>query len=346
MIRRLSGICFLSIFFLVQCHTPDQRTVHRSFYFWRTVFDLDHKQQEELNAEGIERLYTRFFDLVYDPVINGPVPQADIAFQTVVITGLEVVPVVYITNEVFEQLGDSAVAPLSLKIMNRIGQLADKLQQPAMKEVQLDCDWTATTRDRYFSLINCVKQFCVNKKILVSATIRLHQVKYYDKTGVPPADRGMLMFYNMGKVDDIHSLNSIYDPAVASRYLVNFNSYPLPLDVALPFFSWAVVFNGNHIAGLISNKEKEDLDREKDLEIKDATHYLVLNAFQMGKVSLLKGETLRLETAGPGLCDQAAVQIAPHLQGKEIHVSIFDLKKNQINTDEKEILDKIYGRFK
>ena len=73
----------------------------------------------------------------------------------------------------------------------------------------------------------------------LSATIRLHQVKYREETGVPPVDYGVLMYYNMGRITATGA-NSIYDRSTALRYLGKLRAYPLPLDIALPMFAWGV----------------------------------------------------------------------------------------------------------
>ncbi|HXC06479.1 MAG TPA: hypothetical protein VNZ86_17095, partial [Bacteroidia bacterium] len=259
---------------------------------------------------------------------------------------LDLVPVVYITNEALIHLSDTAVPLLSERLLNRMKHIFLTTGALKLKEVQLDCDWTGETKDKYFSLIRALKEKVHARGITLSTTIRLHQIKYFARTGVPPADRGMLMFYNMGKVDDIHTANSIYDASTASRYLVNFTTYPLPLDIALPCFSWAVVFRESHIAALLSNKAKTDLDQEEGLERTDATHYRVKHEFKIGTVSLTPEETVRLEQVDPELCDKAAQQIAPFLRDQELYVSVFQLKKNQPDIHEKKILDQIYCRFK
>jgi len=54
---------------------------------------------------------------------------------------------------------------------------------------------------------------------------------------VPPVDKGLLMFYNMGKISpDLNARNSIYNRADAEAYLESLPNYRLSLDVALPVF--------------------------------------------------------------------------------------------------------------
>ena len=128
------------------------------------------------------------------------------------------------------------------------------------KEIQLDCDWTKTTREKYFNLIEQMKQLTEINKIEITTTIRLHQVKFFNKTGVPPIKRGMLMFYNMSDVSDNRTRNSIYDEGLAKKYLINFDKYPLDLDVVLPAFSWSCWFRNGKLKNLINNIKAKDLD--------------------------------------------------------------------------------------
>jgi hypothetical protein len=72
--------------------------------------------------------------------------------------------------------------------------------------------------------------------------------QYRERTGVPPVDRGMLMFYNMGKLSAEPGARSIYDADAAERYLARVGEYPLPLDLALPIWSWTVQVRDGAIA--------------------------------------------------------------------------------------------------
>jgi hypothetical protein len=50
-------------------------------------------------------------------------------------------------------------------------------------------------KDNYLKFIAVFKKLSKKK---LSATIRLHQVKYFKKTKIPNVDSGVLMYYNMG----------------------------------------------------------------------------------------------------------------------------------------------------
>ncbi len=66
---------------------------------------------------------------------------------------------------------------------------------PPPREIQIDCDWTERTRNAYFQLLTALKREPFLQGKILSATIRLHQVKYVQRSGIPPADRGRVCFF-------------------------------------------------------------------------------------------------------------------------------------------------------
>lgn len=120
----------------------------------------------------------------------------------------------------------------------------------ACNEIQIDCDWTLASRDKYMDFVTQLKHKS-NKKL--SATIRLHQIKYFKKTGVPLVDYGVLMYCNMGHIA-ADSMNSIYDRKTGQGYLKNLEDYPLRLEVALPVFSWAIHIRRQKVMGVAGKR--------------------------------------------------------------------------------------------
>ena len=94
-----------------------------------------------------------------------------------------------------------------------------------------------------------LKELKAASKKKIEVTIRLHQIKYASKTGVPPADSGMLMYYNMSDFTSIDTKNYILDIDVAKRYHYNFDTYPLALDLALPLYTQATIIRFSKVVG-------------------------------------------------------------------------------------------------
>jgi hypothetical protein len=342
-VKRFSPFYILG-FALVLFGCAPGRTPHtqRAFYFWRTVFDLSAADQKELTDLGITKLYARFFDVVFNTGTGKTAPVGDIRFKMLPAPDLEIIPVVFIANQALLETPDSLADTLAAAVYRRIRALGRSLKP--INEIQLDCDWSANTKDKYFGMLKFLKSKC-GKELRLSATIRLHQVKYANRTGIPPVDRGMLMFYNMGKAADLKTHNSIYDPQTAAAYLSGFASYPLPLDVALPCFSWLVVIQNGHLTHLINDVEELELDGNPHLELSPNDGFRVKENFEFRNVFLLKGEQLRVEKTDAAICDQAAKQIAPFLKDSALSVAIFHLKKNKYKQDEKKDLETVYRRF-
>ena len=122
------------------------------------------------------------------------------------------------------------------------------------EEIQIDCDWTESTQHKYFELISKIKTYYKS----VSTTIRLHQIKYQARTGIPPSDKGVLMLYNIGNLKNMNQ-NSILDSKVVAKYINKNTNYPLALELALPLFSQTVIKNNHDNIKLVKGIDKQAL---------------------------------------------------------------------------------------
>jgi hypothetical protein len=327
----------------ISCSNNSNKEITRGVYFWKTIFSLSTAELNWLKETEIKKLYVRFFDVDWNPNINSAVPVGDVTIETKKIDDVEIIPVVFITNRTFLNLPDTLIAELSNNIYKKILAKLSFFENQSTKEIQLDCDWTETTRERYFELINQIKKLSSEKNIEIAATIRLHQVKFFSKTGVPPIKRGMLMFYNMSDVSDIRTKNSIYDKDIAKRYLVNFDKYPLGLDVVLPAFSWACWFRNGKLKNLINDVKAKDLESNLNFVKEDKNIFRAIKECSLKGNYILTGDYLRTEETDFNTTLSAAELIAPHIKNKKINVSIYHLNGEVIKnygTDKfKDIVD-------
>ncbi len=192
----------------------------------------------------------------------------------------------------YEQQRDSVKAAL------------DVTRKTFPSEIQIDCDWTAETRARYFAFLKALKARLPGKEL--SVTVRLYPYKYRKKLGVPPADRGMLMAYNLSPVNSEATTNSILDVAELKKYLGG-KKYPLPLDVALPTFRWSAWQRDGTLQGLLHNLAPEKLDtayvRRMDAP---GVQYRVTRDTAIGTDYLRTGDVLRDERVSPETLKAAA----------------------------------------
>lgn len=234
---------------------PATTSVHErknAVYYWRTTFQLTDREREFLHRERVERMYLRMFDVVCNE--DMAVPNATLTFGTNVPDDIEVVPTVFVTVEALRHAaakGDLDL--LAKKIVKRVTAMCSWNGIDEWNELQLDCDWTETTREAFFMLCKDVKERLKGK--LLSSTIRLHQLSQE----APPVDYGVLMVYNTDRFDNVTTENSILNSGTVVSYLNKKLDFSLPLDIALPIFQWDIVFRNDKFVR-IAKRYYEDTD--------------------------------------------------------------------------------------
>ncbi len=265
--------------------------------------------QDYLTQTGAHKLYVKFFDVDWDG--QRPVPLAEVQMDTAGLSGLDIVPCVFITNRCMAQLPADAVDDLAQRILHKTFELAAQRPSMRIREFQADCDWTASTRERYFNLLQALRQRLQDQRISLSVTIRLHQYRYPDQTGVPPADKGLLMCYNTGDVEDPAEDNSILRPETLQSYLRHAQPYPLHLDAALPVFRWGVLFRQGRMIRLLHALEAAHLDDTTRFRALGDTYYEVVKSTFLQGHYLYAGDRLRLEAPTVQDLQQAAQMLHP-----------------------------------
>ncbi|MCB9302296.1 MAG: hypothetical protein H6566_16770 [Lewinellaceae bacterium] len=316
--------------FLLSCSRPREREVYPAFYHWQTRLELSPGERTLADSLGARRLYVKFFDVDWDGAFGEPAPLAEVQLAPATYTGLEVVPAVFITNRSLEQLPMEGVARLAANIIDHIFVLAEADSSLQLREIQLDCDWTAGTREVYFQLLRLMGEKLEARGVSLSATIRLHQLRYPERTGVPPVKRGMLMFYNMGSLEDWAEPNSILNLKKAEPYLQGFADYPLPLDLALPLFHWGVLYREGRMIRLINNLEEGQLADRARFQLLGPGRYQVVQGTFLDGYYLYEGDLIRLESVDAGLLQQAARRLQRLPWGPEMTLAFYHLDSTAV----------------
>lgn len=243
-----------------------KKDIQISFYSWENSF-------EEQNIN--EKLYIKVLDVNFSTKL-------ELLKTNIKDVPKNFIPVIYITNETMKNVDYSLVSKAIL----------ETLKNYKFDEIQIDCDWSLSTRSNYFNLLEDLKEK-LNKTI--SATIRLHQIKYYAKTGIPPVDYGVLMYYNMSNIGDFNTKNSILDNEIAKKYHYNFDVYPLKLKLALPLYSQAIQFREEKAISLFEGVEEKDFNN--DFEKLENNRYKVLNSHYFKGRYIYKDDIFRLENS-------------------------------------------------
>lgn len=239
-------VCFLlSMGLTLSCSKPKPMpTTMRSVYYWSTTLNMDSVKTAFMRNYDISLMYIRYFDVVADQS-GRAVPNATLKFATDVPQGIDIVPTVFVMPECLRQ-DRSRLASL---IVKRVVQMNETNDVYNVKEIQIDCDWTQSTRQLYAEFMQAMMRECHSRHLKLSSTIRLHQLAQTP----PPADRGVLMMYNTGDATDIRCHKPILDMHDAAPYLPRLNDYKLKLSTAYPIFTWRILFRGGRFVGFIHN---------------------------------------------------------------------------------------------
>ncbi len=315
---KITIVLFALAIGLLACEESQPKVLTPCFYYWKTNLQLTGNELLFLDSLGVKKLYVKFFDVDWSDADGQPQPHAQVQIDTAGLKGVEVVPAVFITNRTFLKLQTEQIPALAERIFLKIKSLAQPHQSPGyleIRSIQFDCDWTAQTRDKFFALLEYFKALPMAlpptradseqegassasgflNSLTLSATIRLHQLKYFEKTGVPPVDRGMLMFYNMSDLEKWETSNSILDLEEAGKYLSPDFRYPLPLDLALPLFHWGVLFRDGYFFKLINNLEEESLQDTTRFAPIGTGRFIVKKSTYLKGFYLYEGDLIRLE---------------------------------------------------
>jgi hypothetical protein len=325
----ISVLLISALYFL----SKDSNDVSITFYHWKSELNLTKEELNKIRELEAARLYVHLFDV--DIENRNFLPKAKLAASSRWPSGVEIVPVIYITQRCFNGIEKIEL----MKLASNLIELTNKILKAAnvnWKEIQIDCDWTSSNKDRYFDFLNLLKNEIGPEKVL-SATIRLHQIKYSNKTGIPPIDRGMLMFYNMGEIKNYSNILSIYNSSISEKYLAKLSTYPLPLDYALPAFSWGLKYRLGKLADILpDNNLNAIIDSPYFFHYKNI-HICFKEGFYEGSY-FKKGDLLKAEVANVNICKKAAKQLSKHLNSSKFNVSLYHLGSSELkNYDVKQI---------
>ncbi|WP_324028217.1 hypothetical protein QSV08_09880 [Maribacter sp. BPC-D8] len=285
-----------------------------SFYHWKAKATYNETYKEALTIAESKKVYLHYFDLNLvdenDLQNDGIYPnyllrQVDKAYHD-----FDIVPVVYITNQVFKDKID--IQGLAERTTKLINQISEKQFQKEISTIQIDCDWTQTTKNAYFEFLKLM-----NEEFEVSTTIRLHQIKFQKQTGIPPVKSGTLMLYNIGDLKSKKE-NSILENSIVQKYINTDTSYPLKLSLGLPLFSQTIVTNTSNKIKIIKDTERSILEHDSHFKKVDETNFSILKDTLYKGFYLSKGYNLKLE----------------ELSEKEIITSYKTVKNSKLNIDD------------
>ncbi|WKL48453.1 hypothetical protein Q1W71_01470 [Flavobacterium pectinovorum] len=378
----MKSIIFILLFAVLNgAGCEKEHEVVRSFCYWKTDLNFEREEDSLIRELDVKHMYIRFFDVDWNPYAKEPLPVATIRNTSVNESNLEITPSIFITNEVVLQANTKQLDSLASRIAQRVQQIGVKLNETKadqiansivypkdyykqenykrlnydsvkalelaklkvdFKEILIDCDWTEKSKKNYFYLLQQIKKDFPTAKI--AATIRLWQYKFAEKAGIPPVDKGLLMCYNLTKPDDFKTKNSIGTSNELAQYITH-SEYKLKLDIALPLYSWAVVFRGNQFKGILSDYDqllKDSIKLKKSSESK----YVLEDDVLVGKTYLRNGDEIRIEKISEEELDKMISIVKDKIKiDNQTKVTFFSFDKKYINDYGTQNISSYYARF-
>lgn len=303
-------VFFMCCFLFLKFYQQPKRWHHfeRGFYSWGGYYS-----ESDIDTIKVQKVYQKFFEVGLNNLLE-PIPVDEISSYKIISNYRydrpdkrspllkELVPVVYVQNSVLLQK-DFNAADLAQKVWHLLrlsleGQNNDGLDVQ-VHEFQMDCDWTPRTRKNYFLFLTAFKKELRASALFghcqLSATLRLYPYKYPDKMGFLPkeVDRAMLMCYNLSAPDHKGQRNSIFSLEVLKAYLQNTAPYPTILDIALPVYSMAYVYQDRQLVKLLRNT---DSTFNSSLQPLDGLWYAAQKDTLIDEFYMRKGQRVKLET--------------------------------------------------
>lgn len=343
--RAFPLLLLLFVLIYTGCRTPEEdQPARRAMYYWKTRLSLNNYEKQFLREHQIERLWVRCFDVDWDNQRQRPMPIGVLHMDDSLSINQPIVPVVFITNRCIRALADSQVKPLAAQMDGLLRHLQSS--QPSLHwaaEWQIDCDWTTQTRERYFKLLEQLRQ--LRPQDTLTATIRLHQVKQMSKTGIPPVDRGMLMVYNMGDLQKAGNHNSILDEKTLAPYLPAFKQYPLPLDMALPVFRWMLQFRGTAFVGILRDADVDSLRGNPAFKARGQHNWEAVQNTVLAGYPIQQGDQIRWEDAPVSTLKSVAQSLKKHRKNTPNWVGLYHLDSIPLSKYPSHELEIIFQRL-
>ena len=345
--KKIILIVFVSGLFLA-CSKNESKVenVEKAFYYWKSNTSFGEESIEKVKKLQVKKIYLKLFEVDYNETMgNFPYEKnKPNDYDLRRLDSLTIVPTVFIKNEIFQYNTEKSLDKLADNIVFLIDKYHIDYGDKSIfdySEIQIDCDWTKSTKDKYFYLLKKIKELS-NKEI--SCTLRLYPYKYPDIMGVPPVDKVMLMCYNLIKPLSNKDKNSILDLAELKSYLNERRSYPVHLDVALPVFYWTQWYQNNRFSGLLNINSADIAGFTKEVkpmwyEVTKDTTYNYNSYFK-------KGDQIKCEEVSAETINEAISIIRQHVELDEnTTISLFHLDYSTFKKYNNETIFSFYSSF-
>lgn len=321
----------------------------RSFCYWKTRYNFSEADTGMWLQMKANHMYVRYFDVGWDAFSKTAKPISTIKPSADSLYCNHITPAIFFSNMVFLKSTDEQLDTLALRIKDRIQEVNTRFEQQQFttkySDILIDCDWSEKSKEQFFYFVRRLKELIPDREI--TTTLRLWQYKNQAVAGIPPVDRVLLMCYNVQAASEYNTSNSIATLDEVKKYVAGV-TYPLHIDLALPIFSWGVIFRNQEFKGVIRNAIIEDYMNTDYTRIGE-NRFRLNTEMVIGDFFARPGDEVRIE----GLNQMELGQLADYLYqnvklDKYSRITFFSwdfssriLKRKQIN-EIKDIFDRTH----
>lgn len=344
--KKILLFVFVSSFFLA-CSKKETKVenVERAFYYWKSNSSFGDESIERIRKLGVKKIYIKLFEVDYNETMgNFPYEKNKPSeYDLRKLDSVSIVPTIFIKNGIFQFNSEKSLDALA----DNIVFLVDKYHKERgellfdYSEIQIDCDWTKSTKEKYFYLLKKIKELSGKQ---ISCTLRLYPYKYPDIMGIPPVDKAMLMCYNLIKPLSNKDKNSILDLAELKSYLDKKRTYPVHLDVALPVFYWTQWYQNNHFSGLLPINSTDFSGFTK--VVKPMWYEVTKDSTYQYETFFKKGDQIKCEEVDAATLKEAISIIKERVAlDKNTTISLFHLDASTFKKYNNEEISSFYSSF-
>ena len=138
------------------------------------------------------------------------------------------------------------------------------------------------------------------------------------------------MYYATTNPLEFNDNNSILDNKLAENYCKNIEQYPIPLDVALPIYSWAILENQVGEKRLLNGIRNEKLKDTSLYKSSKPNFYLVKKDHYLDGNYIYEDYTIKIEEISKAQLQQSATFLKNKIKNKELNTIFFQLDSSNL----------------
>ena len=147
----------------------------------------------------------------------------------------------------------------------------------------------------------------------------------------------------MGTLSDLNESNSTLNNSIGKQYL-GFGKYPLPIDIALPNFTWSLVFRQGKFQFISKSFTSTSFQNNQQFKHDTLNKWWVKKDTIVNTTYFRQGDLIRFESCSTTHLINAVNLLLPELNQSNTNVIIYDLNSNIKNDYEK--INTVFNTFK